>query len=112
MKPLRGSAAMSRHSACTSGTDGSAPSADPMALTTSMLVTSAHIPDRSGAGQSRESFRSGSWGSHGLSSKEHCPRRWLGAIESWILWISFVRIRSGTVAYSDYCRFIAFGDSA
>jgi AraC-like DNA-binding protein len=45
MKPLRGSAAMSRHSACTSGTDGSAPSADPMALTTSMLVTSPHIPD-------------------------------------------------------------------
>jgi excisionase family DNA binding protein len=44
--------------------------------------TSIDTPDRSGAGQSLESFRSASWASHGLSSKEHCPRRWLGAIES------------------------------
>jgi len=77
-----------------------------------MLETSLVIPDRSGAGQSRESFRGASCASHGLSSKEHCPRRWLGAIASWILWMRFVRIRSGTVAYSDYCQFIAFGDSA
>ncbi len=47
-----------------------------------------------------------------LSSKEHCPSRWLGAIESWILWMSFVRIRSETVACTGYCQFIAFGGSA
>ena len=82
-----------------------------MALTTSMLETSQHIPDRSGAGQSRE-FSERQLGSHGLLSKEHCPKRWLGAIESLILWMSFVRIRSGTVACTDYCQSIAFGDSA
>jgi hypothetical protein len=82
-----------------------------MVPTTSMLGTSLHIPDRSGAGQSRESFRHASWASHGLSSKEHCPRRWLGAIESLIWSVSFVRIRSETFACSDYCRSIAFSDS-
>ncbi len=103
---------MSRRSACTSGTDASEPFADLMALTTSMLGTSLHIPDRSGAGQSRGSFRTGSWASHGRLSKERCPRRWLGATERWILWMSFVRIRSETVACTDYCQFIAFGGSA
>jgi hypothetical protein len=103
---------MSRRSAYGSGTDDSQPFADRMALTTSMLATSLHIPDHSGAGQSRGSFRSASWASHGLSSKGYCPRRWLGAIESWILWMSFVRIRSETVACTDYCQFIAFGASA
>jgi hypothetical protein len=83
-----------------------------MALTTSMIGTSLCIPDRSEAGQNRESFRGASWASHGLSSKESCPRRWLGAIESWILWRCFVRILSGTVACTDYCQFIAFGGSA
>ncbi|SRR6266851_2093944 len=112
MKPPGGSAAMSRHSAYTFGTGASQPFADLMALTTSMLGTSLHIPDHSGAGQSRRSFRSASLASHGLSSKEHCPRRGFGAIESWILWMSFVRIRSETVACTDYCRSTAFGDSA
>lgn len=111
MKPPGGSAAITRHSAYTSGTDASQPFVDLMALTTSMLGTSLNIPDRSGAGQSRESFRIASWASHGLWSKERCPRRWLGAIESLISSMSFVRIQSETFAYSDYCRSIAFGDS-
>src|SRR6266567_4473007 len=104
MKPPGGSAAMSRHSAYTSGTDASQPFVDLTALTTSMLGTSLVIHDRSGAGQSRESFRSASWASHGPSSKEHCPRRWLGAIESLIWSVSFVRIRSETFACSVYYR--------
>ena len=83
-----------------------------MALTTSMLGTSLHIPDRSGAGQNRKSFRIGSWASHGRLSKAPCPRRWLGAIESLTLWMSSGPIQSETVASTACCPSIAFGDSA
>jgi hypothetical protein len=77
-----------------------------------MLGTSLHIPDRSGAGQSRESFRGASWASHGLSSKGSCPRRWLGAIASLISWMSSGGIGSETFAYTACYPSIACGDSA